>query len=66
MEFLNTKETTKVRIPEGDGFRWKTSVKNEIINLPEEIGMANGFEKVEPEPKPKLEKPKKKRKSKKK
>jgi len=52
MRFINKGETVKVRLKapkpvDSGGYVWKTVRKEEIIDLPEEIGEAYKFEKVE-------------------
>jgi len=47
MLFINKGESMKVRLTDGNGYFWKTARQNEIIDLPEEIGLIHGFEIVE-------------------
>ena len=47
MLFKNVGEPVKVRQPEEGGFKWMTLKKDETIELPEHVGVAYGFEKVE-------------------
>ena len=51
MKFKNNGEGVQVRIKEkslfgGEGCRWTLVRKGEVVDLPENIGLANGFEKV--------------------
>jgi len=51
MKFKNNGESVQVRINEkslfgGEGCRWTLVRKGEVVDLPENIGLANGFEKV--------------------
>ena len=51
MKFKNNGESVQVRIKEkslfgGEGCRWTCVKKGEIVDLPESVGLANGFEKV--------------------
>ena len=43
MRFINKGEPTQVRIKENSGFRWESVKTNEVIDLPEDMGFANGF-----------------------
>lgn len=63
MKFKNNAGTTKVRIAEEGGYKWKTVKSGEIIDIPENIGLAYNFEKVEEIEKPKGSKKSAKKKS---
>ena len=65
MKFKNTGEDVKIRLPDENGFFWKTAKAGEEIDLPEDIGIANKLEKVEEQVDKPVEDPKKSKKSKK-
>jgi len=46
MKFINKKEPVQVRIKEKLGFKWECVRKGETIDLPEDLGLRYGFEKV--------------------
>ena len=52
MKFINREADVQIRIKEknlynGYGYRWQSVKTNEIVDLPEEIGILNHLEKVE-------------------
>ena len=52
MKFVNKGETVKIRLKapkpvDSGGYIWRTVKKEEIVDIPEEIGEAYKFEKVE-------------------
>ena len=63
MKFKNLGESVRIRIPEGKGFKRIKVNTNEVVDIPEYIGLVYKFEEVKPEPK--KEKPKKESKSRK-
>lgn len=48
MEFKNLGEDMQVRIGDRLSAYWITAKKNEIVELPEEIGKLNKFQEVKP------------------
>jgi len=46
MRFVNKGKPVQVRIREKTGYRWECVKTNQIINLSESVGLANGFKKV--------------------
>jgi len=62
MKFKNTGEITKVRLVEGDGYKWITVKKDAEVDLPEKIGVAYKFEKLKEEKAPKKSKKQSKKK----
>jgi len=59
MKFINRGQGTQIRIAEkspfgGIGYRWKLVKNGETIDLSENVGLANGLEKVTDEMKPKV------------
>ena len=61
MKFKNTGEITKIRLKEENGYRWQTVKAGEEVELSEEVGLINKFEKVEVKIEKPTEKPKSKR-----
>ena len=49
MEFVNLNESFKVRISTKEGYVWKTAYKGKSIELPKEVGFANGLQEVKVE-----------------
>lgn len=43
MEFINNKETKKIRVDEESGYGWRTVRHGEIVDLPEKVGLFHGF-----------------------
>ena len=39
----------QVRLNHPDGYVWKIVRENEIVDLPEKVGLANGFEEIKTE-----------------
>ncbi len=46
MEFINRGDPKKIRIGDSSDCYWKTIKRNEIVNLPEAVGINNNFKKV--------------------
>ena len=46
MKFKNTGNAVQVRLDDGLGYKWELLRTGEIIELPEQIGINYGFEKV--------------------
>jgi hypothetical protein len=46
MEFINKGESIKLRIGDLKDFQWATIKTGQIIDLPENVGLANKFERV--------------------
>lgn len=51
MLFQNNGATAKVRVPEGNGYKWVTMHTEDIKDLPQNVGLAQGFTVVEAEEK---------------
>jgi len=48
MKFVNNGEPVQIRLDDVDGgYKWESVKTGETIDLPEEVGKANGFEKLE-------------------
>lgn len=47
MQFVNKGHSTKVRLVESYGFKWITVKTDQVIDLPESVGLAYGFSKLE-------------------
>ncbi|MFW5902914.1 MAG: hypothetical protein ACOCTT_03430 [archaeon] len=47
----NSNKGIRVRIEKEDGYSWKSVEPNQVVDLPETVGLVNGLDKVEEEQK---------------